>query len=103
MNSVIKKLSEIETTAEAIVEHAEAQKSEIEKKIQSARDQFDVDLEADTQQKLEAIRSEADAKMEHILAEQRQKNQVTIDELKKEYEENHVVYTEELLKKILEV
>ena len=32
MNTVVKKLADIEATAEAIVEHAQAQKSEIEKK-----------------------------------------------------------------------
>ena len=46
MDSIIEKLSDIENTAEAIVEHAEAQKYGIEKKIQAKRDQFDKDLEA---------------------------------------------------------
>ena len=41
MNTVVKKLADIEATAEAIVEHAQAQKSEIEKKIQAQRDRFD--------------------------------------------------------------
>lgn len=41
MNSVIEKLAEVEETAEAIVEHARQQKSEIEKQIQEERNQFD--------------------------------------------------------------
>ena len=45
MNSVIEKLAEVEETAEAIVEHARQQKSEIEKQIQEERNQFDRDLE----------------------------------------------------------
>ncbi len=49
MNSVIGKLAEIETTAETIVEHARQQKSEIERQIQEERDQFDRDLEEETQ------------------------------------------------------
>ena len=56
MDSIIEKLSDIENTAEAIVEHAEAQKYEIEKKIQAKRDQFDKDLEARTQKRLDEIR-----------------------------------------------
>ena len=51
MDSIIEKLSDIENTAEAIVEHAEAQKYEIEKKVQAKRDQFDKDLEARTQKR----------------------------------------------------
>ena len=46
MESVVEKLADIEMTAEAIVEHAEAQKKEIEKEIQRKRDQFDENLES---------------------------------------------------------
>ena len=53
MNSVIEKLAEVETTAETIVEHARQQKSEIERQIQEERDQFDRDLEEETQKKLD--------------------------------------------------
>ena len=56
MNSVIEKLAEVEETAEAIVEHARQQKSEIEKQIQEERNQFDRDLEEETQKKLEKIK-----------------------------------------------
>ena len=82
MDSIIEKLSDIENTAEAIVEHAEAQKYEIEKKVQAKRDQFDMD---------------------QILEEQREKNRSTIDNLRKEYEENHSAYAQEILKHIIEV
>ena len=37
MEAVIEKLAEIEKTAEAIVEEAQAQKSEIEKEIQAKK------------------------------------------------------------------
>ena len=49
MNSVIERLADIESTAEAIVDHAQAQKTEIEKKIQAKRDRFDQELEEKTQ------------------------------------------------------
>lgn len=103
MNSVIKKLSDIEATAEAIVEHAESQKSEIERRIQEERDQFDQDLETETEKKLDAIKAEAEKEMKRILEHQIQKNQSTIDDLKKEYEKNHDVYAQEILEHILEV
>ena len=103
MDSIIEKLSDIENTAEAIVEHAEAQKYGIEKKIQAKRDQFDKDLEAQTQKRLDEIRAEAEAKMVQILEGQREKNRSTIDNLRKEYEENHSAYAQEILKHIIEV
>ena len=59
MNTVVKKLADIEATAEAIVEHAQAKKSEIEKKLQAQRDKFDRELEENTQEQLAQIRQEA--------------------------------------------
>lgn len=103
MDSIVERLADIETTAEAIVEHAQAQKSEIEKKVQAKRDRFDQELEEETQKKLRKIRQEADAKMERILAGQRDKNRSTIDGLKKEFEENHNEYAQEILAHIIEV
>ena len=76
MNSVIEKLAEVETTAETIVEHARQQKSEIERQIQEERDQFD---------------------------RERKKNQTAIDALKQEYEENHEIYAEEIVRHMIEV
>ena len=84
MNSVIEKLAEVEETAEAIVEHARQQKSEIEKQIQEERNQFDRDLE-------------------EVLDRERKKDQKAIDDLKREYEENHDIYAEEIVRHMIEV
>ena len=99
MNTV----ADIEATAEAIVERAQAQKSEIEKKIQAQRDRFDAAIEDETRKQLSKIRQDADAKMERILSEQREKNYSAIDNLKKEFEENHTAYAREILSHIAEV
>ena len=99
MDTVVKKLADIEETAEAIVEHAQAQKSE----IQNQRDRFDAAIEDETRKQLEQIRKDADKKMERILKEQREKNRSTIDNLKKEFEENHSAYAREILAHIVEV
>lgn len=44
MDHIVKKLSEIEHAAEAVVEHAELEKSELEERIQNERNQFDVSV-----------------------------------------------------------
>mgnify|MGYP000526730156 FL=1 len=49
---MLKKLSEIEHAAEAVVEHAELEKSELEERIQNERNQFDKQLEDHTQKEL---------------------------------------------------
>ena len=80
MSSMIERLSEIEETAEAIVE-----------------------LEIETREKVEQIRAEANSRMEQILEEQRQKNAATIEAMKRDFEEHHDVYAREILKHMIEV
>ena len=84
MDSIVEKLAEIEKTAEAIVEHAEAQKYEVEREIQAKRDAFDRELEMNTRDEVERNRS-------------------AIEDLKKEYEERHTWYARQILKNITEV
>ena len=67
MNSVIERLADIESTAEAIVDHAQAQKTEIEKKIQAKRDRFDQELEEKTQARVDKIRKESEQRVDKIL------------------------------------
>lgn len=55
MDSVVEQLSEIEKTAEDIVEYAEKQKTEIEHQIQNERDVFDRETEQAIQEELSRI------------------------------------------------
>ena len=103
MDSVIEQLSEIEKTAEDIVEHAEKQKTEIEHQIQNERDVFDRETEQATQEELSRIRAQAKDKMDAVMEEQREKNQKLLEELRKEYEENHEAYARNILEHITEV
>ena len=56
MESIINKLTEIESAASAIAEHAELQKSVLDKEYEEKRKQFDLDLEQETQAHLQKIR-----------------------------------------------
>lgn len=103
MKSVIEKLAEIEATAVAIVEHAEAQKFVVEREIQKERDEYDRQMEEKTQAQLSKIRAEGEAKMNELLEAERCKNQATIDHLNDEFAKNHTAYAQEILKQVLEV
>lgn len=103
MNSVIEKLAEIEAAAEAIVEHAQEQKAEVEKKLQEERDKFDHELEERTGEKVRKIRAENEEKMNKIVEEQKAKNNQAILNLEKEFEKDHTAYAEAILKRIIEV
>lgn len=103
MDSVFKRLEDIELTAEAIVDHAEDEKAVIEKRIQEERDQFDAKLAEKTKQKLDQIRKESDAKMEHILRDEKERHHSVIDNLEHDYNQNHKAYAKEILERIIEV
>ena len=68
MDHIVKKLSEIEHAAEAVVEHAELEKSELEERIQNERNQFDKQLEDHTQKELNDIHKGLNRQMDEILA-----------------------------------
>ena len=52
MDSIINKLTEIESAASAIVQHAEVEKSALDEKFNKKRMDFDKELEADTQRQI---------------------------------------------------
>lgn len=103
MDSIVKKLSEIESAASAIVEHAELQKSVLDKEYQEARHNFDEKLEISTQAKINAIRNELEKNTTSFLDSQTGDNTDSIKALKQEYEENHTLYAKQILKRITEV
>ena len=99
MDHIVKKLSEIEHAAEAVVEHAELEKSELEERIQNERNQFEKQLEDHTQKELNDIHKGLNRQMDEILARQ---NQTAIEELKKDFEEKHTAYAEKIVRRIIE-
>ena len=103
MKSVIEKLADIEETAQAIVEHAEVRKHDVEKEIMLMRTEFDERLAKETDEKLQKIRAEREENLNLKMEEERKKNERFIEQLKDEFAENHMVYAKELLEKILEV
>ena len=57
MDSIISKLSEVESAAELIVQHAEEQKQILDEQMKEKTDKFDRELAADTEKKLSEIRA----------------------------------------------
>lgn len=102
MKSVIEKLAEIEATAQAIVEHAEVRKRDVEKEIMLMRNEFDEKLAKETDEKLLMLREKREANLNLKMEEERKKNGKVIEQLKEEFAKNHTVYAKEILQNILE-
>lgn len=103
MGSIVKKLSEIESAAAAIVKHAEAQKEVLDHEFREKRNQFDEELEKKTMEKINEIRSELEKSTASLLDEQSGENNDSIALLKQQYEQNHTKYAKDILKRITEV
>ena len=101
MDSIINKLTEIESTASAIVQHAEAEKSALDEKFDKKR--MDFDKELDTQRQIQGIRDKLESETSRILSGQSQESQDELDALQKEYDEKHSDYAHEILRRITEV
>lgn len=103
MNSIVSQLSEIESAAAAIVEHAEAQKVVLEKEMQERLAQFDADLEKDANKRLQAISEKLEEQKKEEIRNLKEENERIIASLNREYEVKHEDYAREILKHITEV
>lgn len=103
MDSIVKKLSEIESAAAAIVEHAEAQKEALDHEYRKKRTAFDEELEAGTMERINKIRSDLEHNTQALLDSQSGNNSDAIIALQKDYDEKHTQYAQDILKRITEV
>ena len=103
MDSIISKLSEVESAAELIVQHAEEQKHILDEQMKEKTDKFDRELAADTEKKLSEIRAGMQGSMDYELERLREESAKTINAYKREYELEHERYAQEIIKRITEV
>lgn len=103
MDSIVKRLTEIESSAAAIVDHAEEQKAALDEEYQEARRKFDEELEAETQNQIAEIQEALERSKTSHLVGQTGANNDFITALHHEYDENHTRYAQDILKKITEV
>lgn len=103
MDSIVKKLTEIEHAAAAIVKYAENQKKELEKEMRQKQQQFDEGLKAETEQRLSDTAKESEQQMSDEKARIQREQDTKIHSLLDEYEQRRVQYAEEIVKRIREV
>ncbi|HIR93254.1 MAG TPA: hypothetical protein IAB98_07555 [Candidatus Egerieimonas intestinavium] len=101
MESVITKLSEIEIAAERIMDYAQQQKKEMEKEMEQRSAKFDVQVEADTAARLEALRQELQGQMEKELVDLKVKTEQTLNAMERNYQENHERLSEGIFQEII--
>lgn len=96
MDTVIGKISEIESAAASIMEDAEARKKAFAKDMEERTAAFDVQLEAETGKTIMDLQSSMELRMNDRLEKQRSDSQRVLKSMEQRYEDHHNQYVEEL-------
>jgi len=101
METVIKKLSEIEIAAKKIMEDAHGQLDVLKDKMHEKAAIFDAEVKKDTDKKLDALRKELQAKTDDALAKLKTDTVANLNSLNNYYEKHHNKISETIFKKII--
>lgn len=96
MDTVIEKISEIESAATSIMDNANERKKAFAKDMEERTAAFDAQLEAETNKKIEELRAVMEINMNNRLEKQRSDSLKFLRAMEKRYEDHHTQYVENL-------
>lgn len=96
MDTVIEKISEIESAAASIMNDANERKKAFAKDMEERTAAFDAQLEAETSKKIEELQAGMEISMNKRLEKQRSDSQKVLEAMEQRYEDHHTQYVEEL-------
>lgn len=102
MNTVIARLSEIESAAVRISEDAALEKKALAKEYEDKTKAFDQEIDAQTDERLENLRKELQEKADRELKKMHEATQKILEGLDQEYERDHEKISQQLLDKMIE-
>ena len=101
METVIKKLSEIEIAAKRIMEDAHEQLGVLKNKMDKKTATLDASVKEDTDKKLDMLRQDLQAQTDAALTKLKSDTTTNLESLNKYYEDNHNKLSESIYKKII--
>lgn len=101
MDTVIKKLSEIEEAAGSIMEDAGARKHAFAQEMEARTEAFDAQLEKETGEEIAQIQKKMEADMNTLLAKQTADCQALLKELDENYNQRHEAYVKTLFQQMI--
>lgn len=101
MDTVIAKISEIESAATAIMENANERKKAFANEMEERTAAFDTQLEAETNTRVGELRARMEIEMNERLAKQRDDSKKILEAMEQRYQEHHTEYVEELFKNMV--
>ena len=103
MDTIIKRLSEIEDATAKIMEDVNLQKKEYARKMEAKTTQFDNELQEKTTVQLTELRKQLDVQMNQKLAKQKQEAQKALQTMEENYRKNHTLYVKQLMASMTQV
>ena len=101
METVIKKLSEIENAAKTIMADANGQVDVLKGNMDEKTAAFDIKVKEDTDKKLEALRQELQSQTNDALAKLKADTEANLASVHQYYKEHHDELSESIYKKII--
>ena len=102
MEQIIGKLSEIETTAQSIMNDAAQKKKALSAEMERQSKEFDTQLEKHTEEQIQEIRRNLEGEKDKRLASLREDTQAALSELDAYYAKNHERLSKEIFEKIIQ-
>lgn len=103
MNTIIKTLSQIEEKSNKIIADGTARKKALEAEYEERSKNFSENLAAETEQKLNALRSHMEQDMNARLSAQEQDASEAVARLEHHYKAHHEDYVNQLFQAMVEV
>lgn len=101
MEQILNKLSEIELTAQRIMEDCDRQKQQLSEEAEQKCKNYDEQLETRTAEQIRRIRQQLEEEKDSRLAQLRADTDATFSSLDAHYEQQHSQLSRELFEKIL--
>ena len=101
MDNLISKISEIESAASAIMDSANEKKQQLAADMAAKTAAFDEELEKETSEELERLRSSMKQELEKQLEAERASTDALIVRLQESYDKHHVKYVQELFEQMV--
>ena len=101
MDTVIKRISEIEKSAGSVMEDAAARKKAFAAEMEEKTRQYDQTAEEETEKKVQSLRREMENRMNSELSEQKAEAEKQLAQMEKNYELHHESYVKKLFQELI--
>jgi hypothetical protein len=101
MDTVIKRISEIEQSAVAVMDDAAARKKAFAAEMEEKTRRFDQTADEETEKKLQSLRREMETRMNLELSGQKAEAEKQLVQMEKNYELHHEAYVKKLFQELI--